>query len=66
MITAEMQNLEQGNDNANGTGYFLVANNDRTEVASAGEIVVVTTILSAGEDLTIGAVLENWQLGLCR
>ena len=59
MITAEMQNLEQGNDNANGTGYFLVANNDRTEVASAGEIVVVTTILSAGEDLTIGAVLEN-------
>ena len=63
-LTAEMQNLEQGNDNANGQGYYLVANSDSTAVAVAGETVVVETILAEGEELKIEAAMKgctgNW------
>jgi hypothetical protein len=63
-LTAQMQNLEQGNNNANGIGYYLVANNDRVAVATAGETVAVETVLAEGADLTIGAVMDscsgNW------
>ena len=59
-----MQNLEQGNDNANGQGYYLVANSDSTAVAVAGETVVVETILAEGEELKIEAAMKgctgNW------
>ncbi|MDO4738943.1 MAG: hypothetical protein Q4A50_10060 [Bacteroidales bacterium] len=62
-LTAEMQNLEQGNNSANGKGYYLVANGDSTEVAVAGETVKVTTNVTDGT-LAIGAVMKgctgNW------
>lgn len=62
-LTAEMQNLEQGNNSANGKGYYLVANGDSTEVAIAGETVKVTTNVTDGT-LAIGAVMKgctgNW------
>ena len=62
-LTAEMQNLEQGNNSANGKGYYLVANGDSTEVAVAGETVEVTTEVTDGT-LAIGAVIKgctgNW------
>ena len=62
-LTAEMQNLEQGNGSANGKGYYLVANSDSTEVAVAGETVEVTTEVTDGT-LTIAAAIKgctgNW------
>lgn len=62
-VTAEMQCLEQGNGNANGTGFFLVANEDKTECTEAGQTVSVTTKVTDGV-LTIGAKIEdcsgNW------
>ena len=62
-LTAEMQNLEQGNGSANGKGYLLVANGDSTGVAVAGETVSVTTEVTDGT-LAIGAVMKgctgNW------
>ena len=62
-LTAEMQNLEQGNGSANGTGYYLVINDDKTAVQTAGETVSVTSKVKDGT-LVIGAKLEgcsgNW------
>lgn len=62
-LTAEMQNLEQGNNSANGTGYYLVINDDKTAVETAGETVSVTSKVKDGT-LVIGAKLEgcsgNW------
>lgn len=62
-LTAEMQNLEQGNNSANGTGYYLVINDDKTAVQTAGETVSVTSKVKDGT-LVIGAKLEgcsgNW------
>jgi hypothetical protein len=63
-LTAEMQNLEQGNENADGTGYFLVANDASAEVATAGETVSVDAFVGEDGELTIGTKLEgcsgNW------
>ena len=63
-LTAEMQNLEQGNNDAAGQGYYLVANTDSTTVAVSGETVTVETELARKADLTIGAVMKgctgNW------
>lgn len=62
-LTAEMQNLELGNGSANGTGYYLVINDDKTAVQTAGETVSVTSKVKDGA-LVIGAKLEgcsgNW------
>jgi hypothetical protein len=63
-LTAEMQNLEQGNNDAAGQGYYLVANTDSMAVAVSGETVTVETELARKADLTIGAVMKgctgNW------
>ena len=63
-LTAEMQNLEQGNENADGTGYFLVANDAAAEVTTAGETVSVDAFVGEDGELIIGTKLEgcsgNW------
>ncbi|MBQ6751740.1 MAG: hypothetical protein IJR02_13375 [Bacteroidaceae bacterium] len=62
-LTAEMHNMEQGNNSAPGQGYYLVANEDRTAVAANGETVVVKTNVTDGT-LTIAATMDgctgNW------
>ena len=59
-----MQNLEQGNNDAAGQGYYLIANTDSMAVAVSGETVTVETELARKADLTIGAVMKgctgNW------
>ena len=63
-LTAEMQNLEQGNGDAAGKGFYLIANTDSMAVAVSGETVAVETELEKDADLTIGAVIKgctgNW------
>ncbi|MBR3618633.1 MAG: hypothetical protein IKN44_02645 [Bacteroidaceae bacterium] len=63
-LTAELQNREQGNSDAAGHGFFLFANNDRTEgVTNDGQTIEVTTKVKDG-NLTIGVELDgctgNW------
>ena len=63
-LTAEMQNREQGNNDAAGTGFFLVANTAKTEaVASDGKTFEVVGATKLGA-LEIGAKFEdcsgNW------
>jgi len=62
-ITAELQNLQQGDASVTTGGYFLAANDARAEVSAAGTYSV-TFELDGTEDLTIGAILEgctgNW------
>ena len=62
-LTAEMQNVDDYRDIAQCTGYYLVANNDITEVTGPGNTVSVTTNVTDG-NLTIGAVIDkctgNW------
>ena len=63
-LTAEMQNLEQGNGDAAGKGFYLIANTDSMAVAVSGETVAVETELAKGAELTIGAAMKdcsgNW------
>ena len=63
-LTAEMQNLEQGNDNADGEGYYLVANDAEKAVTAAGETVEVEAYVGEDGDITIGTKLYdctgNW------
>lgn len=62
-LTAEMHNMEQGNGSAPGTGFYLVANDDKTAVAAHGETVTVSTVVT-DNTLTIGTKLiecsGNW------
>ena len=62
-LTAEMQNKEQGNGDAPGTGFYLVANDDKTAVKAHGETVTVSTVVT-DNTLTIGTKLiecsGNW------
>ena len=62
-LTAEMHNMEQGNNSAPGTGFYLVANDDKTAVAAHGETVKVSTVVTDGT-LIIGTKLidcsGNW------
>lgn len=62
-LTAEMHNMEQGNGSAPGTGFYLVANDDKTAVATHGETVTVSTVVT-DNTLTIGTKLiecsGNW------
>ena len=58
-VTAEMQNREQGNGDAAGTGLFLVANEDFTEaIANNGETFEVIGTTHRGV-LQIGVLLDN-------
>lgn len=64
-VTADLQNREQGNGDAAGTGFFVFANDDRTEglEANNGKTIEVTTSVSDG-NLTLGVQLDgcsgNW------
>jgi len=58
-VTAEIQNREQGNGDAAGTGLFLVANEDFTEaIANNGETFEVIGTTHRGV-LQIGVLLDN-------
>ena len=63
-LTAELQNREQGNSDAAGHGFFLVANEGQTEgVTNNGETITTYGVVTDGS-LTIGVKLEgctgNW------
>ncbi len=62
-LTAELQNLEQGNGDAAGKGFFIIANDDATEATEKGGTVAVTTKVEDGT-LVVGVKLEgctgNW------
>lgn len=62
-LTAEMHNMEQGNNSVPGTGFYLVANDDKTAVAAHGETVTVSTVVTDGK-IVIGTKLivcsGNW------
>lgn len=62
-LTAEMHNMEQGNNSVPGTGFYLVANDDKTAVAAHGETVTVSTVVTDGT-IIIGTKLidcsGNW------
>lgn len=64
-VTADLQNREQGNGDAAGTGFFVFANDDRTEGLDAnnGKTIEVTTEVADG-NLTLGVQLDgcsgNW------
>jgi len=64
-VTADMQNREQANGEAAGTGFFVFANEDRTEGLGAndGKTFEVITEITDG-NLTLGVQLDgcsgNW------
>ena len=57
-LSVYAQNVEQYNSSAGGTGMFLTANNNQTEVGANGLYKVRTTLTSDG-NLTIGVKLDN-------
>ena len=57
-LSVYAHNIEQYNGNAAGTGMFLTANTNKTEITSFGQYKVRTTLTEAG-DLTIGINLDN-------
>ena len=57
-LSVYAQNIEQYNNNAGGTGMFLTANNDQTEIGANGQYKVRTTLQTDG-NLTIGIKLVN-------
>lgn len=57
-LSVYAQNVEQYNNNAAGSGMFLKANNEQTEISTNKQYKVRTTLASDG-DLTIGINLEN-------
>ena len=57
-LSVYAQNVEQYNGDAGGTGMFLKANNDQTQIGSRNQYKVRTTLQSDG-DLTIGINLDN-------
>ena len=62
-LSVYAQNIEQYNSSAGGTGMFVTANSNQTEIGSNGRYTVRTTLTSDG-DLTIGIKLQgctgNW------
>ena len=64
-VTADLQNREQGNGDAAGKGFYVFANEDRTEGLDAnnGKTIEVTTEIADG-NLTLGVQLDgctgNW------
>ena len=64
VLTAELQNREQGNNDAAGKGFFLVANEGQTEgITNDGQTIETTGVVTDGT-LVIGVKLEgctgNW------
>lgn len=57
-LSVYAQNIEQYNSNAAGTGMFVTANSNQTEIGANGQYKVRTTLQTDG-DLTIGIKLEN-------
>ena len=58
-LTAEMQNREQGNDDAAGTGFFLVVNEGKAEaITNNGQTIEAVGYFRNG-GLEIGTKLEN-------
>jgi hypothetical protein len=57
-LSVYAQNIEQYNNSAGGTGMFVTANSNQTEIGSNGQYKVRTTLPADG-DLTIGIKLEN-------
>ena len=57
-LSVYAQNIEQYNSSAGGTGMYVTANSDQTEIGAAGQYKVRTTLDSDG-DLTIGINLDN-------
>lgn len=57
-LSVYAHNVEQYNSNAGGTGMFVIANTDKTEIGSIGQYKVRTTLASDG-NLTIGINLDN-------
>ncbi len=58
VITADAQNIEQQNNSVGGTGLFLYANDEKTEIGAAANYLV-STVLAEDGDLTIKFALEN-------
>lgn len=62
-LSVYAQNIEQYNSSAGGTGMFVTANSNQTEIGSNGRYTVRTTLAYDG-DLTIGIKLQgctgNW------
>ena len=50
-------NIEQYNSDANGTGMYVTANNDQTQITSTGQFKVRTTVTDG--NLTVGIKLDN-------
>jgi hypothetical protein len=64
VLIAELQNREQGNNDAAGKGFFLVANEGQTEgITNDGQTIETTGVVTDGT-LVIGVKLEgctgNW------
>ena len=57
-LSVYAHNVEQGNGSAGGTGMYVMANSDQTEIGAAGQYKVRTTLASDG-DLTVGIKLNN-------
>ena len=57
-LSVYAQNIEQGNNNAGGTGMYVTANSDQTEIGVNKQYKVRTTLQNDG-DLTIGIKLNN-------
>lgn len=58
-ISATMQNVEQSNDDAVGTGLFIVGNVFKTEVTENGAVVSVDAVVGTDGVLTLGAEIKN-------
>lgn len=56
-LTANMQNLEQGNSDANGTGFLLALNDSVTDCPAPGKVEVIGTVVDS--TMTIGVKLQN-------
>lgn len=57
-LSVYAHNVEQGNGDAAGTGMYVMANSDKTEIGAAGQYKVRTTLATDG-DLTVGIKLDN-------
>lgn len=57
-LSVYAQNIEQRNSDAGGTGMYVTANSDQTEIGTRGQYKVRTTLQNDGP-LTIGIKLDN-------
>lgn len=57
-LSVYAHNVEQYNSDAAGTGMYVIANSNQTEIGAAGQYKVRTTLAEDG-DLTVGIKLNN-------